>query len=235
MSKVNTNLPSSSLSKEELDNILSSIRDRGTQITNLTNSYNSNIKIITDKLNACGVSTASNANGATIATNIQTLYTNRYNQGISDGRVGYVTESQYNNYGNQKYNEGVTAADNRANPNSTNYQTGYNNGVTDGRRGYYTQAQYDANYNNGFNAGKSSGYSTLSSATGSFNNQRAVIIKGTSNSNFNTMAAIFSHSTNKAVLVAGNCSYNMINTDVSSAANFLANNMKSSSESYYLI
>ena len=56
-----------------------------------------------------------------------------------------------NNYGNQKYNEGVAAADNRANPNSTNYQTGYNNGVNDGRRGYYTQAQYDANYNNGYN------------------------------------------------------------------------------------
>jgi hypothetical protein len=28
-----------------------------------------------------------------------------------------------------KYNQGVTAADNRAEPNSINYQTGYNNGI----------------------------------------------------------------------------------------------------------
>ena len=159
MINLDLNLPSSSLSKEELNQILSSITNNATNITNLTNKYNTGVSTITTKVTQCGVSTANNAAPSTIANNIGAIYANRYNQGISDGRVGYVTQSQYNNYGNQKYNEGVTAADNRANPNSTNYQTGYNNGVTDDRRGYYTQAQYNQYGNDRYNAGYSAGQS----------------------------------------------------------------------------
>ena len=154
MSPLNLSLPNSSISQEELEGIRASIESNSTTITSLRNSYDTGIQQIASKITACGVSTANNASPSTIVNNIGSVYTNRYNQGINDGRQGYYTQTQYNNYGNQKYNEGVAAADNRANPNSTNYQTGYNNGVNDGRRGYYTQAQYDANYNNGVAAGK---------------------------------------------------------------------------------
>ena len=155
---MNLNLPNSSISKEELDSIKSTISSNSANITSLTNTYNSGISKITTKVTQCGVSTASNASPDTIVNNIGSVYVNRYNQGINDGRVGYYTQTQYNNWGNQKYNEGIAAgrvgyysqaqydnwgstrynqgvtdADNRANSNSVNYQTGYNNGVNAGK------------------------------------------------------------------------------------------------------
>ena len=45
-----------------------------------------------------------------------------------------------------RYNAGVTAADNRANANSTNYKTGYNAGVTATKKGTATAAQVLTGY-----------------------------------------------------------------------------------------
>jgi hypothetical protein len=73
------------------------------EYTNISNSFQNGCSTIASKITSLGVSTASNASPSTMSTNISTLATN-------------------------KYNAGVSAADNRAEPNSINYQTGYNNG-----------------------------------------------------------------------------------------------------------
>ncbi len=70
-----------------------------------------------------------NWSGSNTTYNVPAGY---YNGGTLDSRPSY----------NNGYNAGVTAADNRANPNSTNYQTGYNAGVAAGtnasKMGYQT-------------------------------------------------------------------------------------------------
>ena len=53
------------------------------------------------------------------------------------------------------YNAGVTAADNRSNPNSTNYKTGYNAGVLAADNRVNTNS---ASYNSGYSAGNTAGY-----------------------------------------------------------------------------
>ena len=56
------------------------------------------------------------------------------------------------------YNAGVTAADNRANPNSTNYKTGYNAGVTAAdNRANPNSTNYKTGYNAGYSAGQNAG------------------------------------------------------------------------------
>ena len=61
------------------------------------------------------------------------------------------------------YNAGVTAADNRANANSTNYKTGYNAGVAVAdNRTNTNSANYKAGYNAGVAAGKSTQYNAAS-------------------------------------------------------------------------
>ena len=56
------------------------------------------------------------------------------------------------------YNAGVTAADNRANPNSTNYKTGYNAGVTAAdNRANPNSTNYKTGYNAGYSAGVNAG------------------------------------------------------------------------------
>ena len=154
MINLDLNLPSSSISQDELNDILTRISSNATNITNLTSKYNSGISTIATKVTQCGVSTAGNAAPSTISANIQTIYTNRYNAGITDGRVGYYTQAQYNQYGTDRYNAGVTAADARVNANSANYKGGYNAGVTaaDGRVNANS-----ANYKGGYNAGVTAG------------------------------------------------------------------------------
>ena len=68
-----------------------------------------------------------------------------YTGGSLDSRPSY----------NNGYNAGVTAADNRSNPNSTNYKTGYNAGVAAADNRVNTgSASYTSGYNAGVNAGK---------------------------------------------------------------------------------
>ena len=131
------NLPSSSISQDELNNILNNISSNTFNINSLTNTYNTGIQQIATKISQCGVSTANNASPSTMVNNIGSIYTNRYNQGINDGRQGYYSQAQYDNWGSTRYNAGIT----------------------DGRVGYYSQQQYDnwgnIRYNAGVNDGKS--------------------------------------------------------------------------------
>lgn len=81
-----------------------------------------------------------------------------YAKGITDGRIGYYTQAQYDANYKTGYNKGIT--DGRVGyytqaQYDANYESGYSKGVTDGRVGYYTQAQYEANYNSGYSAGQS--------------------------------------------------------------------------------
>ena len=78
----------------------------------------------------------------------------------SGSNTTYSVPAGYYSGGNldsrPSYNAGVTAADNRSNPNSTNYKTGYNAGVAaaDGRVNTGS-ASYTSGYNAGVNAGRS--------------------------------------------------------------------------------
>ena len=73
-------------------------------------------KAVANAITGAGVSTSESATFATMATNIGTVATN-------------------------KYNAGVAYADGRANPSSTNYTTGYNAGVSATKVGTATAAQ----------------------------------------------------------------------------------------------
>ena len=132
---VNFNLPNSSISQDELGNILESIRNNSENISNLTNTYNTGISAIANKITQCGVTTANNASPNTMINNIGAIYANRYNQGINDGRQGYYTQAQYNQYGNDRYNAGIN----------------------EGRVGWYNQTQYNNYGNDRYNQGKNDG------------------------------------------------------------------------------
>lgn len=85
------------------------------EFTTLGKSVSDGKSLVASAITAQGIETATNAEYSTMADNV----------GLA---------------GNARYAAGVTAADNRANPNSTNYKTGYNNGysagVVAGRQGY---------------------------------------------------------------------------------------------------
>lgn len=98
--------------------------------TNLTNQLYQNIvdvkqsfqdgcRTIASKLTSCGVSTSNTASPSTIANNIQTLYTNRYNSGRTQGQndvknspnsYGLYSKSQYDQNYSNGYNTGISAA-----------------------------------------------------------------------------------------------------------------------------
>ena len=74
----------------------------------------------------------------------------------------YVTVDATGVY-NSGWNNGVVAADNRANPGCANWNAGRSQGqadVTNNPNGYglYTKSQYDANWSGGYNSGYSAGY-----------------------------------------------------------------------------
>ena len=133
---MNLNLPNSSISQDELNNIRNTILSNTTNITNLTNTYNTGISKIATKITQCGVSTTSNASPDTMVANIGSIFTNRYNQGINDGRQGYYTQAQYNQYGNDRYNAGVN----------------------EGRVGWYNQTQYNNYGTQKYNEGLSNAF-----------------------------------------------------------------------------
>ena len=90
----------------------------------------------------------------------KTVEAGYYPGGTLDSRPSY----------NNGYNAGVTAADNRSNPNSTNYKTGYNAGVAAADARVNTgSASYTSGYNAGYSAGstlKSYSITLMSSSTG---------------------------------------------------------------------
>lgn len=109
------------------------------QCTQLNQSLNNCLKSVSDgkstvasAITAQGVSTAADAEFATMATNIASAGNARYNSG---------------------YSKGVTDADNRVNSNSKNYKTGYNAGVAAGKNAVpsfdgYTNSDVTFDFNN---------------------------------------------------------------------------------------
>lgn len=128
-------------SAEEMNDLEKRIADEFSS-TNL--SLNNCLKSVSDgkstvasAITAQGVSTAADAEFATMATNIASAGNARYNSG---------------------YSKGVTDADNRVNSNSTNWKNGYSNGVTDAdNRANANSVNYKTGYNAGYSAGVSAG------------------------------------------------------------------------------
>lgn len=102
-------------------------------LNNCLKSVSDGKSTVASAITAQGVSTAADAEFATMATNIASAGNARYNSGYSkgvtdaDNRVNSNSTNWKNGYSN-----GVTAADNRANANSVNYKTGYNAGYSAG-------------------------------------------------------------------------------------------------------
>ncbi len=107
------------------------------EFTALGKSVSDGKKKVAGAITAQGVSTAADATFDTMAANITAAGTARYNAGRTQGRKDVTSSpNTYNLYTKAQYDanysKGVTAADNRANPNSVNYKTGYNAGYAAG-------------------------------------------------------------------------------------------------------
>lgn len=116
-----------------------------TAINNLKKSVSDGKSTVASAITAQGVNTAADAEFVTMAKNVTTVATNKYNTG---------------------YGKGVTDADARANPGSINYQSGYNVGYSAGVTAADARANpSSANYQSGYNAGYSAGAGSVSLST----------------------------------------------------------------------
>lgn len=108
--------------EDKLGGTSGSLESINKEIENLKKSVSDGKTTVANAITANGVNTATDATFATIATNINTVATNKYNAGITyaDGRVN-------TNSANYKsgYNNGVSDANNKLNTNSISYKTGY--------------------------------------------------------------------------------------------------------------
>ena len=100
-----------------------------------------------------------------------------YNSGRSQGQsdvtsspnsYSLYTKAQYDANYSSGWNNGVSAADNRANPGCANWNAGRSQGQSDvtgnpNAYGLYTKSQYDGNWSNGYNSGYSAGVSAKTS------------------------------------------------------------------------
>ena len=91
-------------------------------VTSLKKSVSDGKTLVANAITGQGVSTAVDAAFSTMATNIGTVGTNKYNSGYSSGRsqgqsdvknnpnsYSLYTAAQYNTYGTQRYNSGYNA------------------------------------------------------------------------------------------------------------------------------
>ena len=111
-------------------------------------SFQDGVNTIYNKIVSCGV-TPYDRTPTGCANGIQSIYTNRYNEGYNNGRA-----QGQNDVKNNPNNYGLYS--------KSQYDQNYNNGRTQGQQdvknnpngyGLYTQQQYDQNYTNGYNAG----------------------------------------------------------------------------------
>ena len=112
-----------SVMNDNLDIIDTTLKSKAsqTEVDSLKKSVSDGKTTVANAITGQGVTTASDATFATMATNIKTVATNKYNAGVSD-------------------------ADGRANTSSTNYKTGYNAGVSATKKGTATAAQVLSGY-----------------------------------------------------------------------------------------
>ena len=172
-----------------------------------TANFRAGVDTLYNKCVSCG-STPSSKTPTAISNAIQSIYTNRYNAGVSATKKGNATASQVLD-GRTFTNSSSVGIEgtmpNRGNLNwsssnttktvSAGYYSGgtldsrpsYNNGRTQGqndvknnpnRYGLYNKTQYDQNYTNGYNAGKSAGQSDVA---GSYNISFTINARGGDN------------------------------------------------------
>ena len=130
----------------------STINDLNTQIADLQKKQSTGNATVADVLEG---KTFSNGTQVGLTGTIKNNGTLNW----SGSNTTYNVPAGYYNGGTldsrPSYNAGVTAADNRSNPNSTNYQTGYNAGVSAADNRVNTNS---ASYNSGYSAGNTAGY-----------------------------------------------------------------------------
>lgn len=115
------------------------------EVSNCLKSVSDGKSTVAGVITAQGVNTAADAEFTTMAANITTVATNKYNTG---------------------YGKGVTDADARANPGSINYQSGYNVGYSAGVTAADARSNPGSvNYQSGYNAGYSAGAGSVSLST----------------------------------------------------------------------
>ena len=122
----------------KISSMFKNVRWLHSQMGELKKSVSDGKKKVASAITAQGVSTAADATFDTMAANITAAGTARYNAGRTQGRKDVTSSpNTYNLYTKAQYDanysKGVTAADNRANPNSVNYKTGYNAGYAAGQ------------------------------------------------------------------------------------------------------
>lgn len=119
--------------REKWDGYEAAIQENATAIEECLKSVSDGKTTVAEAITALGVATAADADFDTMAANITSAGTVKYNAGVTyaDGRANTASTNYKTGY-NAGYSAGVTAADNRANANSTNYKTGYNAGYSAG-------------------------------------------------------------------------------------------------------
>ena len=150
----------------------------------IRSDFQAGVNTLYNKCVSCGV-TPSSKTPTAISNSIQSIYTNRYNAGVSATKKGNATASQVLSGKTFTSTAGVNltgtmpnrgalnwSSSNTTKTVSAGYYSGgtldsrpsYNNGRTQGQNdvknnpnnyGLYNKTQYDQNYTNGYNAGKS--------------------------------------------------------------------------------
>ena len=158
----------------------------------IRSDFQAGVDTLYNKCKSCG-STPSSKTPTAISNSIQSIYTNRYNAGVSATKKGNATASQvldgrtFTNSSSVNIegtmpNRGALnwSSSNTTKSVSAGYYSGgtldsrpsYNSGRTQGQNdvknnpngyGLYNKTQYDQNYTNGYNAGYSAGQSATKS------------------------------------------------------------------------
>ena len=167
-----------------------SITQLNDECDSIRSDFQAGVNTLYNKCASCGV-TPSSKTPTAISNAIQSIYTNRYNAGVSATKKGNATASQvldgrtFTNSSSVNIegtmpNRGALnwSSSNTTKTVSAGYYSGgtldsrpsYNNGRTQGQNdvkgnpnkyGLYTKTQYDQNYTNGYNAGVNAGQSSI--------------------------------------------------------------------------
>lgn len=110
------------------------------KLTEMETSFTAGCNTIVAALTELGVTPeATTPEG--IAAAIKQMYSDRYNTGVEQGHkdviadpgsYGLITQDEYDQYGVNQYQAGITYADGRVNTNSASYTEGHSVGITDG-------------------------------------------------------------------------------------------------------
>lgn len=106
------------------------------KLTEMESNFTDGCNTIINALKELGVTPSATTPEGIVAA-IKQLYSDRYNSGVAQGHAdviadpggyGLITQDEYNTYGQNMYNAGVTYADGRVNTSSASYTQGYSNG-----------------------------------------------------------------------------------------------------------